>query len=47
MLPKASPRSAPVRCGTEMSVSAIARAAGADRTFLYRHDDLPAKFGLA
>jgi cell division protein ZapA (FtsZ GTPase activity inhibitor) len=26
--------------GDEISVSAIARAAGVDRTFLYRHDDL-------
>ncbi|RSM80566.1 hypothetical protein DL991_10665 [Amycolatopsis sp. WAC 01375] len=26
--------------GTELSVSAIARAAGVDRTFLYRHADL-------
>jgi cell division protein FtsB len=26
--------------GTEVSVSAIARAAGVDRTFLYRHPDL-------
>lgn len=26
--------------GTEISVSAIARAAGVDRTFLYRHTDL-------
>lgn len=27
-------------CGTEISVAAIARAAGLDRTFLYRHADL-------
>jgi hypothetical protein len=27
--------------GTEISVSAIARAAAVDRTFLYRHRDLP------
>jgi hypothetical protein len=26
--------------GTELSVSAVARAAGVDRTFLYRHPDL-------
>lgn len=29
--------------GTEISVSAIARAAGVDRTFLYRHRDLLAQ----
>ncbi len=29
--------------GTEISVSAIARAAAVDRTFLYRHRDLLAK----
>lgn len=30
-------------CGGEISVSAIARAAAVDRTFLYRHPDLLAK----
>jgi hypothetical protein len=33
--------------GTELSVSAIARAAGVDRTFLYRHPDLLAQVHLA
>ena len=33
-------RTAEVTDGTEISVSAIARAAGVDRTFLYRHADL-------
>lgn len=28
------------RCGSEFSVSVIARAAGVDRSFLYRHPDL-------
>ena len=28
------------RAGTEISVSPVARAAGVDRTFLYRHRDL-------
>ena len=36
-----SPRSTrPAAAGTEISVSGIARAAGVDRTFLYRHRDL-------
>ena len=39
-----SPRSsAPAADGAEISVSAIARAAGVDRSFLYRHHDLLAK----
>jgi hypothetical protein len=33
--------------GGELSVSAIARAAGVDRTFLYRHADLLAQVHLA
>ena len=33
--------------GGELSVSAIARAAGVDRTFLYRHPDLLAQVHLA
>jgi chromosome segregation ATPase len=33
--------------GAEMSVSAVARAAGVDRTFLYRHADLLAQVHLA
>jgi hypothetical protein len=33
--------------GRELSVSAIARAAGVDRTFLYRHPDLLAQAHLA
>jgi hypothetical protein len=33
--------------GGELSVSAIARAAGVDRTFLYRHPDLLAQAHLA
>jgi hypothetical protein len=33
--------------GGEMSVSAVARAAGVDRTFLYRHVDLLAQVRLA
>ncbi|WP_024800272.1 DUF6262 family protein [Nocardia sp. BMG51109] len=33
--------------GTELSVSAIARAAGVDRTFLYRHPDLLAQVHTA
>jgi hypothetical protein len=33
--------------GGEVSVSAIARAAGVDRTFLYRHPDLLAQVHLA
>ncbi|MGF7125109.1 DUF6262 family protein [Rhodococcus sp. BE178] len=33
--------------GTEISVSAIARAAGVDRTFLYRHKDLLAQIHTA
>ena len=33
--------------GSELSVSAIARATGVDRTFLYRHPDLLAQVHLA
>ncbi|MFD5786699.1 DUF6262 family protein [Streptomyces sp. NPDC127037] len=33
--------------GTEISVSAIARSAGVDRTFLYRHRDLLAQVHAA
>ena len=33
--------------GSELSVSAIARAAGVDRTFLYRHADLLAQVHVA
>ena len=33
--------------GSELSVSAIARAAGVDRTFLYRHPDLLAQIHAA
>ena len=38
-----SPRSSTAAGGAEISISAIARAAGVDRTFLYRHRDLLAK----
>ena len=34
------PSTAPTASGTEISASGIARAAGVDRTFLYRHRDL-------
>ena len=38
---------AAARAGGEMSVSGIARLAGVDRTFLYRHQDLLAQLHVA